>query len=84
VDEVRRIYGERDDLELVDDPYEALEEADALVVVTEWKIFRSPDLSMMKQRMRQAVIFDGRNIFDPEQISRHGFDYRGIGRISHA
>jgi len=84
VDEVRRIYGERDDLELVGDPYEALEEADALVVVTEWKIFRSPDLGMMKQRMKQPVIFDGRNIFDPEQMSRHGFDYRGIGRTNHA
>lgn len=82
--EVRRIYGERDDLVLAGDPYEALEGADALAVVTEWKIFRSPNMSLMKQRMKRPVIFDGRNIFDPAQMRRHGFEYRGIGRLSRA
>jgi UDPglucose 6-dehydrogenase len=83
-DETRRIYGDRAGLVLAGDPYEALEGADALVIVTEWKIFRSPDMNMMKQRMKRALIFDGRNIFDPEQMRRHGFEYRGIGRSNHA
>jgi len=82
--ETQRIYGERDDLVLADDPYQVLEGADALVIVTEWKIFRSPNLQMMRARMTTPVVFDGRNIFDPEQLSRSGFDYRGIGRSSRA
>ncbi len=82
--ETRRIYGDRDDLVLVDDPYEALDGVDALVIVTEWKIFRSPNLKMMKERMNKPVIFDGRNIFDPGQLTRDGFEYRGIGRSNHA
>jgi len=82
--EARRIYGERDDLVLTHDPYEALDDADALVIVTEWKIFRSPDLKTMKERMKSPLIFDGRNIFEPAQMKRHGFEYRGIGRANHA
>ena len=78
--EVRRIYGERDDLSLAHDPYDALRDADALVVVTEWKIFRSPDLELMKERMKRPVVFDGRNIFDPAELKGFGFEYRGIGR----
>jgi len=82
--EVKRIYGSRDDLVLAHDPYEALTGADALVIVTEWKIFRSPDLKLMKERMKNPVVFDGRNIFDPAQLKQHGFEYRGIGRSNHA
>ncbi|MGA8262229.1 MAG: UDP-glucose/GDP-mannose dehydrogenase family protein [Arenicellales bacterium] len=82
--EVRRIYGERDDLSLARDPYDALRDADALVIVTEWKIFRSPDLELMKERMKRPVVFDGRNIFDPADLERFGFEYRGIGRSNHA
>lgn len=82
--EARRIYGDRPDLVLAHDPYEALDGADALVIVTEWKMFRSPDLRLMKERMKNPVVFDGRNIFDPEQLKRHGFDYQGIGRTNHA
>lgn len=82
--EVRRIYGDRADLDLAQEPYDALEGADALVIVTEWKIFRSPDLEQMKERMKNPVIFDGRNIFDPQQLKQHGFEYRGIGRSDHA
>ena len=55
-----------------------------MVIVTEWKIFRSPNLKMMKERMKNPVIFDGRNIFDPQQMRQHGFEYRGIGRSDHA
>ena len=78
--EASRTFGDRDDLALVDDAYAALEGADALVVVTEWKSFRSPDLARMKSLMRGRVIFDGRNMFDPAHIRDGGFDYYGIGR----
>lgn len=79
-EEVERIYGKRDDLSLVSDPYDALTNADALIVVTEWKVFRSPDLDTMLGRMKTPVIFDGRNIFQPELIKKSGFEYFGIGR----
>lgn len=60
--------------------YEALKGADALVIVTEWNEFRRPDFARMKKLMRQHVIFDGRNIYDPEEIAGLGFTYYGIGR----
>jgi UDPglucose 6-dehydrogenase len=59
---------------------EAVEGADALVLVTEWNEFRSPDFEAMKATMGQAVIFDGRNIYDPAVVRRLGFEYIGIGR----
>ena len=58
----------------------ALEGADALIVVTEWKEFRSPDFEQMKSLMRQPVVFDGRNIYEPGALRSHGFEYTGIGR----
>jgi UDPglucose 6-dehydrogenase len=79
-DEARRIYGERDDLSLCEDPYAALEGADALVVVTEWKAFRSPDLDRVRASLREPVLFDGRNIFEPKAIEASGIAYYGIGR----
>jgi UDPglucose 6-dehydrogenase len=79
-EEVKRIYGQRDDLALVSDPYDALNEADALIVVTEWKVFRSPDLDTMMRLMKTPIIFDGRNIFQPLSIRKAGFEYFGIGR----
>lgn len=60
--------------------YDCLEDADALVLVTEWDEFRRPDWVKMKQLMKTPVIFDGRNIFDPERIHAHGFTYYSIGR----
>ncbi|RMG55123.1 MAG: UDP-glucose/GDP-mannose dehydrogenase family protein [Gammaproteobacteria bacterium] len=80
MDECRRIYGERDDLELVDSAEAALEGADALAIVTEWQEFRSPDLDMMRTRLSSPVIFDGRNLYDPERMAREGFRYHAIGR----
>lgn len=79
-EEARRIYGERDDLQLTDDPYQTLDGADALVVVTEWKEFRSPEIDEMTRRMKSRVIFDGRNIYQPAQFAAHDFEYSGIGR----
>jgi len=79
-EEVERIYGQRDDLSLVADPYDALDDADGLIIVTEWKVFRSPDLDDILSKMRTPVIFDGRNIYQPETIRKAGFEYFGIGR----
>jgi UDPglucose 6-dehydrogenase len=60
--------------------YEALRGADALAIVTEWSEFREPDFARMRKLMRQPVIFDGRNLYDPKQIREHGFTYHSIGR----
>jgi UDPglucose 6-dehydrogenase len=67
-------------LEFVSQQYEALKGADALVLVTEWKPFRHPDFTLMKQLMKQPVIFDGRNQYDPVALRADGFEYAGIGR----
>lgn len=66
---------------IVDDQYEALEQADALAIMTEWNEFRSPDFSLMAHKLINPVIFDGRNIFDPGYMSEKGFEYYGIGRL---
>ena len=79
-EEARHIYGGQMGFELVNDPYSALDDADALVIVTEWKIFRSPDYSQIQKRMKQQVVFDGRNVFDPVTAKQHNIQYYGIGR----
>ncbi|MEN8219274.1 MAG: UDP-glucose/GDP-mannose dehydrogenase family protein [Pseudomonadota bacterium] len=78
--EARRIYGERPDLQLCDTPEATLQDADALVIITEWKQFRSPDFELIKDRLKQAVIFDGRNLYEPERMRQRGFSYYAIGR----
>lgn len=78
--EARRIYGERGDLMLCASPEEALENADALAVVTEWNLFRSPDFTRIQNTLKQPVIFDGRNLYDPKHMAREGFIYYAIGR----
>jgi UDPglucose 6-dehydrogenase len=80
MEEARRIYAERADLVLCDQPYAALEGADALVVVTEWKEFRSPDLERLRAALKEPVIFDGRNMFEPKAVEAAGIAYYGIGR----
>ncbi|HHJ38490.1 MAG: UDP-glucose 6-dehydrogenase [Methylothermaceae bacteria B42] len=80
MDEARRIYGEREDLQLTDSPMAALEGADGLALVTEWNVFRSPDFQVMKAALKTPVIFDGRNLYDPAFVKNQGFDYFGIGR----
>jgi UDPglucose 6-dehydrogenase len=80
MEECARIYGERTDLTLCKNAPEALQGADALVIVTEWREFRSPDFEHIKSALRSAVIFDGRNLYDPEQMQKEGFDYYAIGR----
>jgi len=78
--EAARIYGERADLTLCDDAYSALQNADALVVVTEWKAFWSPDFARIKSALHTAVVFDGRNIYEPSAVEAAGIAYYGIGR----
>jgi hypothetical protein len=63
-----------------EDAYEAARDCDAVVVVTEWKAFRELNLSQLKAAMRAPVLIDGRNLYDPAEMTRLGFRYRGIGR----
>jgi UDPglucose 6-dehydrogenase len=78
--ECLRIYGNRPDLTLCKTGPEALQGADALAIVTEWQEFRSPDFEYIKTTLRTPVIFDGRNLYDPDQMARAGFSYYAIGR----
>ena len=80
IDETRRIYGDRSDLRYCASPAEALEGADALVVVTEWKAFWAPDFAKLKATLKSPVVFDGRNIYDPAVVEAAGVAYYGIGR----
>ena len=79
-EEARRIFGERDDLTLCEHAPAALQGADALVVVTEWKQFRSPDFAKLQRTLNDAVVFDGRNLYNPVEIEASGLAYYGIGR----
>ncbi len=79
-EEARRIFGERDDLTLCEHAPDALQGADALVVVTEWKQFRSPDFAKLQRTLIDAVVFDGRNLYNPVEIEASGLAYYGIGR----
>jgi UDPglucose 6-dehydrogenase len=74
----RGIFGS--DITYADNSYAALTGADALVIVTEWNEFREPDHARMRKLMRDPVIFDGRNIYSPEQIRSQGFSYFSMGR----
>jgi UDPglucose 6-dehydrogenase len=78
--ETKRIYGEEPRLTLADKPMDALEGADALLIVTEWKEFRSPDFERIKSALKQPVIFDGRNLYEPEVPRAAGIEYSAIGR----
>lgn len=82
MDETRHIYGERAGLCYADTPLDALAGADALIIVTEWKAFKSPDFEAVKSRLKQPVIFDGRNLFEPASVTGQGIEYHGIGRES--
>ncbi len=81
LDEARRIYASHDaDVTLCRNAYEAAEGADALAIATEWQEFRSPDFDRLKQLLKQPLIFDGRNLYDPSVLARFGFTYYGVGR----
>ncbi|SMF95584.1 UDPglucose 6-dehydrogenase [Methylomagnum ishizawai] len=78
--EAGRLYGERADLVLCESPEAALRGADALIIVTEWNMFRSPDFDLIKASLSHPVIFDGRNLYDPVRVKALGLDYYAIGR----
>jgi UDPglucose 6-dehydrogenase len=78
--EAQRLFGERADLVLCSDAHAALEGADALAIVTEWKAFWSADLARLRSALRTPVIFDGRNIYEPAAVEAAGIAYYGIGR----
>jgi UDPglucose 6-dehydrogenase len=78
--EAARIYPDQDGLELCDTAHGALEGSDALVIITEWQEFRSPDLDHVKNTLADPVIFDGRNLYDPSVLQTLGITYYGIGR----
>jgi len=79
LNEAQRLFGNRVQYHHVN--YDALQGADALFVVTEWNEFRRPDLQRMRQLMRQPVVFDGRNIYDPDEMRQLGFTYYSVGRL---
>ena len=76
----RRLYGERADLVLCDTPMQALEGAHALAIVTEWKAFRAPDFGALARALGDRMVFDGRNLYEPALLVRHGLGYVSIGR----
>ncbi|MDQ2779759.1 MAG: UDP-glucose/GDP-mannose dehydrogenase family protein [Pseudomonadota bacterium] len=80
MDEAARVLAAVPRLRFAATPYEALEGADALLVVTEWKEFRNPDFDAIKALLKAPLIFDGRNIYEPALMRLHGIDYHGIGR----
>ena len=80
MNEARRLYGERADFRLCEQPLAALENADALVIMTEWSLFRSPDFAAIRQLLKQPVLFDGRNLYDPDELREAGLIYYAIGR----
>jgi UDPglucose 6-dehydrogenase len=83
MEECRRIYGERDDLELVNHQNEALVDSFALIVATEWKSFWAPNYDELHKAMKSPVVFDGRNISDAKTMSEKGIAYHSIGRVVH-
>jgi len=81
MDEARHIYKAESRVRFADSPMAALEGADALAIVTEWKEFRSPDFQRVKAVLRTPAIFDGRNLYDPAEVRRNGLEYYPIGRL---
>jgi len=80
MDEVKKIYGVCDEIIYAENPEDAVRGSNALVVLTEWLLFRSPDFEMIKKELSHPVVFDGRNIYSPEFMEQSGFTYYSIGR----
>ena len=78
--EAQRVLAGRQNITYAGDANAALEGADALLILTEWQEFRSPDFDLIRRQLKQPVIFDGRNLYNPELMTRFGFEYYGVGR----
>jgi UDPglucose 6-dehydrogenase len=81
-DEARRLLGHQTGVSIVDSAAQALAGADALLIVTDWKEFKSPDLDAIRSQLKQPVVFDGRNLYDPRLMASMGIEYSGIGRAA--
>jgi UDPglucose 6-dehydrogenase len=81
MDEARHIFGDNERIRYASSPMAALAGADVLAIVTEWKEFRSPDFAAIKAALKTPVIFDGRNLYVPAEVRRHGLEYHAIGRL---
>ena len=81
MEEAKRVFGDDPRIVYAESPMAALDGADALVIVTEWKEFRSPDFDDMKRRLKAPLVFDGRNLYDPAQMRAAGIRYFAIGRL---
>lgn len=80
MEEAARIYPDQAGLQLCDTAYEAVEGADALIIITEWQEFRSPDFKLLKRHLADTVVFDGRNLYDPDIVEKQDIQYYAIGR----
>jgi UDPglucose 6-dehydrogenase len=78
MENIKKIYGDK--VDLFEDEYDALEGADALLIITEWPVFRQPEFELMIKKLNQKVIFDGRNLYPTKQMEEMGFKYISIGR----
>ena len=76
------IYGDNQNIVYFEKPYDALKDADCMVLITEWFLYRNPDFERAKQLLKNPVVFDGRNQYNPKELERMGFEYFSIGRSS--
>ena len=78
--EAKHVFRDESRVTYAEAPLSALDGADALLIVTEWKEFRSPDFGAIKERLKQPLVFDGRNLYDPALVRESGLEYYSIGR----
>ena len=78
MENVKTVMGDK--IEYASSVYNALENADALLIATEWSLFRSPNFSIVSEKLKEKVIFDGRNLYDPKDMNELGYHYESIGR----
>ena len=77
---LKSLWGERVGFEMMQNPMQVAKDASALLVVTEWREFRSPDFTELRLTMKEPIVIDGRNLFDPVLMAEAGFEYVGVGR----
>jgi len=80
MENVKGVFGDK--ITFLEDPYEALVDADALAIITEWQLFRTPSFKVIKELLKEPIIFDGRNLYDLERMKENGFHYESMGRQS--